>query len=117
MNAIEPASPRTKEMSITLDGHSLTIDDVAGIARNRRKIEIDRDARDRIAKCRGLLERKIAAREIMYGVNTGIGELADVVLTPGKRPSVTRNICSIPTRQGAENRVPKKMRAPESFHD
>jgi histidine ammonia-lyase len=82
MNAIEPASPRSKQVSITLDGHSLTIDDVAGIARNRRKIEIDRDAKDRIAKCRGLLERKITSREIMYGVNTGIGELADVVLTP-----------------------------------
>ncbi len=82
MNAIEPVSPRAKEMSITLDGHSLTIDDIAGIARDRKKIGIDLDAMDRIAKCRGLLERKIQAREIMYGVNTGIGELADVVLTP-----------------------------------
>ena len=36
----------------------------------------------RIDKCRGLLERKIRAGEIMYGVNTGIGELAEVVLTP-----------------------------------
>ena len=67
---------------IRLDGHSLTIETVAEIARNRRKIELDPEAIARIQKCRALLERKIAAREIMYGVNTGIGELAHVVLTP-----------------------------------
>src|SRR6202789_3096242 len=82
MNAIESAVRPTNEMSIALDGHSLTIDDVAGIARNRKKIELDEDAKGRITKCRGLLDRKIKSREIMYGVNTGIGELADVVLTP-----------------------------------
>ncbi len=116
MNAIEPASPRTKEMSITLDGHSLTIDDVAGIARNRRKIEIDRDARDRIDKCRGLLERKITAREIMYGVNTGIGELADVVLTPEEAERYQKYLL-YSHAAAAENRVPKKMRAREFFRD
>jgi histidine ammonia-lyase len=68
--------------AILLDGHSLTIEDVADIARNRRKIGLEAEAVARIHKCRALLERKIAAREIMYGVNTGIGELAHVVLTP-----------------------------------
>ncbi|HYL16298.1 MAG TPA: aromatic amino acid lyase, partial [Terriglobales bacterium] len=65
-----------------LDGHSLTIEDVVAIARNRRPIELQPDAIVRINKCRDLLERKIKAREIMYGVNTGIGELSEVVLTP-----------------------------------
>lgn len=68
--------------AIRLDGHSLTIETVAEIARQRRKIALDADAVARIHKCRALLERKIAARETMYGVNTGIGELATVVLTP-----------------------------------
>src|SRR5262249_55863973 len=35
-----------------------------------------------INRCRELLERKIKTRELMYGVNTGIGERANVVLTP-----------------------------------
>jgi histidine ammonia-lyase len=65
-----------------LDGHSLTIEDVAAIARNHQPIAIDPKAADRINQCRELLERKIRAREIMYGVNTGIGELSEVVLTP-----------------------------------
>ena len=65
-----------------LDGHSLTIEDVVAIARDRRAIGIHPDAVARINKCRDLLERKIKTREIMYGVNTGIGELSEVVLTP-----------------------------------
>jgi histidine ammonia-lyase len=68
--------------SIDLDGHSLRIEDVARIARDRQRIEITPEAIARIEKCRDLLERKIQSRELMYGVNTGIGELADVVLTP-----------------------------------
>jgi len=32
-------------------------------------------------ECRAMLEEKIEAREIMYGVNTGIGEFSEVVLT------------------------------------
>ncbi len=67
---------------VVLDGHSLKIEDVANVARRREKIAIHPDAVARINKCRDLLERKIKAREIMYGVNTGIGELASVVLTP-----------------------------------
>ena len=65
-----------------LDGHSLTIEDVAAIARDRHPVELHPDAIARINKCRELLERKIRTREIMYGVNTGIGELSEVVLTP-----------------------------------
>lgn len=67
---------------IVLDGHSLTIEDVAAVARDRRAVSLDPEASARITKCRGLLERKIQSREIMYGVNTGIGELSEVVLTP-----------------------------------
>jgi len=72
---------RTQRAKV-LDGHSLTIEDVAAIARDRMPIELHHDAIARIDKCRELLERKIRAREIMYGVNTGIGELSEVVLTP-----------------------------------
>jgi len=69
-------------MTRVLDGHSLTIENVVQIARNRELVTLDEDALGRIRKCRSLLEHKIQTREIMYGVNTGIGELSEVVLTP-----------------------------------
>jgi histidine ammonia-lyase len=68
-------------VTIVLDGHSLTIEDVVKVARDHEKIEIHPEAMERIKECRDLLERKIAEKEIMYGVNTGIGELSEVVLT------------------------------------
>lgn len=77
-----PAMHTDPTHAITLTGHALTIEDVTAIARNRRSIELHPEAIARITQCRELLERKIRAHEIMYGVNTGIGELAEVILTP-----------------------------------
>ena len=68
-------------MTITLDGHSLTAEKVAQVARGNEKIAIHPEAMKRIKKCRGFLEERIKKREIVYGVNTGIGELSEVVLT------------------------------------
>ena len=67
-------------MTITLNGNDLKIEDVVAAARNREIVAVDQASWDRIIKCRGLLERKIQAGETMYGVNTGIGELAEVSL-------------------------------------
>ncbi|MCP2598806.1 histidine ammonia-lyase [Candidatus Aminicenantes bacterium AC-335-L06] len=69
-------------MSIIVDGHSLTIEKVVKVARENEKIEISPEAMERIKKCREMVEQKIRAREIMYGINTGIGELSEVILTP-----------------------------------
>jgi len=68
-------------MTITLDGHNLNVEKVVWVARENEDIAIHPEAMKRIKKCRDLLEDKIKKREIMYGVNTGIGELSEVVLT------------------------------------
>ena len=67
-------------MSIKITGSDLTIEKVVAVARNREKIELHPDSLERIKVCRAMLERKIDAHEIMYGVNTGIGEFSEVVL-------------------------------------
>jgi len=67
-------------MPVHIDGNSLTIEDVVRVARHNEPVELTREARERINRCRAMVERKIGAREIMYGVNTGIGEFSEVVL-------------------------------------
>jgi len=67
-------------MSIILDGTGLTIEDVVRVARNYEKVSLHGDAEERINRCRDMLEKKIKSKEIMYGVNTGIGEFSEVVL-------------------------------------
>jgi histidine ammonia-lyase len=68
-------------MSIRIDGRSLKIEDVVRVARHHEPVELAPEALERIRTCRGMLEKKILAHEIMYGVNTGIGEFSEVVLT------------------------------------
>ena len=68
-------------MSIVLDGSGLTIEKLVRIARHGERVELHPDVLERIKVCRRMLEEKINAREIMYGVNTGIGEFSEVVLT------------------------------------
>lgn len=67
-------------MPITITGKGLTIDDVVAVARQNEKVELHPDAAARIRKCRAFINERIEAREIMYGVNTGIGEFSEVVL-------------------------------------
>lgn len=68
-------------MTIVLDGSGLTIDKLVKIARHEENVELHPEALERIKTCRAMLEEKIQAHEIMYGVNTGIGEFSEVVLT------------------------------------
>jgi histidine ammonia-lyase len=67
-------------MSLVIKGSGLEIEDVVDVSRNGKKVELHPDSLEKIKKCRAMLENKIRAREIMYGVNTGIGELSEIVL-------------------------------------
>jgi len=68
-------------MTVIINGSGLTIEKLVNIARYNEKVELHPDALKRIKICREMLEKKIKAREIMYGVNTGIGEFSELVLS------------------------------------
>lgn len=68
-------------MTVILDGSNLTIENLLKIARENEKVELHPDSLQKIKQCRAMLEEKIQAKEIMYGVNTGIGEFSEVVLS------------------------------------
>ena len=68
-------------MAITITGKNLTIEDVVAVARHGERVELHPEAVERIRRCRAFLDQRIEAREIMYGVNTGIGEFSEVVLS------------------------------------
>lgn len=68
-------------MTVIINGSGLTIEKLVKVARGNEKVELHPDALKRIKICREMLEKKIKAREIMYGVNTGIGEFSELVLS------------------------------------
>jgi histidine ammonia-lyase len=67
-------------MTIELNGTGLTVEKMERIAREGEAVALGAEALERMRACRAMLEAKLAAREIMYGVNTGIGEFSEVVL-------------------------------------
>ena len=67
-------------MSIKLNGNELTVEKLVRIARDGEQVELAQDSLRSIIKCREMIEEKIQAGEIMYGVNTGIGEFSEIVL-------------------------------------
>jgi histidine ammonia-lyase len=67
-------------MAVLLDGSSLTIEKLVRVARFGEAVELDPAAVGRIRVCRAMLEEKLAAREVMYGTNTGIGEFSEKIL-------------------------------------
>jgi len=68
-------------MTISLDGSGLSIEKLVRVARHGETVELAPQALEHIKVCRAMLEKKIQAHEIMYGVNTGIGEFSEKVLT------------------------------------
>jgi histidine ammonia-lyase len=66
---------------IVLDGASLTVEKLVAIARHGEQVVLAPDALERIKVCRAMLEQKLAAKETMYGINTGIGEFSETPLT------------------------------------
>lgn len=67
-------------MAIVVTGKNLTIEDVYRVAQQQEQVALHPEALERIRTCRAFIEQKIDENEIMYGVNTGIGELCNVIL-------------------------------------
>ena len=67
-------------MAITINGKSLTIEKVVKVARGKEKVKLSKNSIKLILDCRRMAEDKIAQKEIVYGINTGIGEFSETVL-------------------------------------
>ncbi len=68
-------------MSVQIGNGKITIYDVENVARRNAKIELSAAAVERIKHCRRFVDKKVAEKELMYGINTGIGDLAKVALS------------------------------------
>ena len=65
-----------------LNGQSLTIQQIAGVAAGREHVALAAEARQRVERSREVVERIVAEGRTVYGVNTGFGKLSDVSIEP-----------------------------------
>lgn len=65
---------------ISLDGGALTLEDLREVALEGTPCELSSDARQRVAEARGQVERTLESGEVVYGINTGFGDLAREII-------------------------------------
>lgn len=77
---------------IDLDGNSLTIDQVVEIARHGAFVGLSEDAKKNIEISRGIVEKNIAEKKVIYGLNTGFGKFVNVAISEGELDKLQLNL-------------------------
>jgi len=77
---------------VRLDGRSLSLEEIARVARSDAVVELSPEARTRVEAARSFIEAKVATGDRVYGVTTGFGRLADVVIAPEDRTELQHNL-------------------------
>ena len=75
-----------------LTGADLSIADVEAVARAGRRVSLGPEARARVVEARDVIERLVAAGEIVYGVTTGFGDLATTFIDPADSARLQENL-------------------------
>ena len=72
-------------------GETLTLADVAAVAAGA-DVSFSADARERVAAARRVVEDAVASGEVVYGVTTGFGALANVRIDPAQASDLQHGI-------------------------
>ncbi len=79
--------------TLTLDGHSLRLDDLEPCLRGQAlRLELAPRAKDAVAKARALVDAHIEAGDIVYGLTTGFGKLKSVAIERKDLVELQRNL-------------------------
>ncbi|TVP47101.1 MAG: histidine ammonia-lyase [Gemmatimonadales bacterium] len=81
-------------MELVLDGHALTLEQVEAVSRGGGmvRVRVGEAAMHAVRRSRELVVRKVASGEVVYGVTTGFGRLAEVAISPGDQVALQRNL-------------------------
>ncbi len=65
---------------VILNGNDLTIDDIVAIGIGDKAVALEPAALERCRRSRAFLEQEVAARRIIYGVNTSFGPMCNKII-------------------------------------
>jgi histidine ammonia-lyase len=78
--------------SFEIDGTALTLDDFASVVLRQARCALSPAARERVQAGRQAIERALASGEVVYGVNTGFGELAHMRIDRGQQLQLQKRL-------------------------
>lgn len=79
-------------MTVTLDGKSLSLEDVVAVSAGHVAVGVADDVRARLARARALVDELARGDEPHYGINTGFGALAEKKIPKDKVALLQRNL-------------------------
>jgi histidine ammonia-lyase len=78
--------------AVVLTGNDLTIEDIVAIGVGDKQVELDPAALERCRASRAFLEEEVAARRIIYGVNTSFGPMCNKIIEDGEIETLQVNL-------------------------
>jgi histidine ammonia-lyase len=77
---------------VSVDGRTLGIAGVEAVARHDAKVTLDPLARDKVAEARQVVEDILDSDDVVYGINTGFGKLAEVRISSDQLEQLQLNL-------------------------
>jgi histidine ammonia-lyase len=77
---------------VSLDGRSLTLQDVRAVAERGATVSVAESAVERMNRSRAVVDGIVARNEVVYGVTTGFGKLSEYAIPPDKLAALQVNL-------------------------
>jgi len=104
---IAPDAPANDPGAVSIRGTGLSIDELIRVARDHRQVVLSQESalHDRIQRSYAELQGAVARGETIYGVTTGFGGMANVLITPRESEELQDNMLWY-HKAGAGGRLP-----------
>ncbi|MGH4125334.1 MAG: histidine ammonia-lyase [Clostridium sp.] len=77
---------------IQINGNDLTLEQIVKVARNGYKVELTKDAEERVIKSRNIVDEIVDNNKVIYGITTGFGKFSDVTISGEDCKKLQRNL-------------------------
>ncbi len=86
--------PRTAGLKspVVLNGNDLTVEEIVAIGVGDRQVTLDPAALGRCRASRDFLKEQLAARKIIYGINTSFGPMCNKIIAEGEIETLQLNL-------------------------
>ncbi|XP_022100475.1 histidine ammonia-lyase-like [Acanthaster planci] len=95
---------------LSLDGYSLSTDDMIKLGEGKYNIKLTDEAWEKVTAARNLLEKIVEENRVVYGVTTGFGKFSTVVVPPEKLNEMQENLIRSHAAGVGEPLTPERTR-------
>eukprot|EP00092_Neocalanus_flemingeri_P003503 GFUD01003757.1.p1 GENE.GFUD01003757.1~~GFUD01003757.1.p1 ORF type:complete len:676 (-),score=161.97 GFUD01003757.1:197-2224(-) len=80
------------DVYLYLDGNSLSIDDLVQLGKGHFKINLTKDAEEKVKASRAVIDQIVKENRVVYGITTGFGKFARTVIEKEKLKELQENL-------------------------